>query len=113
VAVEEATVLIKAGHHIGSVDRLHYACFYAVTALLNSEGLSAPNHATAITQFNRHWVKTNRLPKEMGVFFRNMFDRMVKADYGERIEFTTAEVETWFAETRQFVNIIKNYLNEH
>jgi len=38
-AIEEARVLAGAGHWNGSVNRLYYACFYAVSALLSKHDL--------------------------------------------------------------------------
>ena len=112
-ALDEAMLLFKGGHNPGTVSKLYYACFYAVTALLYTSGFVGHKHSGVISAFHQNWIKTGRLPKEMGDFFSAMFDRRLKGDYKDEIEFTTADVETWFEETRQFVGAIKSYLDEH
>lgn len=65
-ALEEAEVLYKSNHLNASVNRLYYACFYAVSALLLNEGLSSSKHSGIRSLFNQHWVKTGRVSKELG-----------------------------------------------
>lgn len=43
-AMEDARILAKAGRWNACVNRLYYACFYAVSALLVRHGLSSPKH---------------------------------------------------------------------
>ena len=42
-ALEDARILLGRARLQGAVNRLYYACFYAVTALLFSEGHAAAN----------------------------------------------------------------------
>lgn len=44
-ALEEARLLADHGHSNAAVNRLYYACFYAVSALLSSRGLSSARHS--------------------------------------------------------------------
>ena len=43
-AIEEAKMLFDAGHFNAYVNRLYYACFYAVSALLLTRDLSTSKH---------------------------------------------------------------------
>ena len=60
-ALEEAEVLYKSDYLNASVNRLYYACFYAVSALLLNEGLSSSKHSGVRSLFNQHWVNCARL----------------------------------------------------
>jgi uncharacterized protein (UPF0332 family) len=40
-SIEEAKLLLENGHLHSSVNRLYYACFYVVSGLLITEGLSS------------------------------------------------------------------------
>ncbi len=42
--LEEAAVMLRTGHPYGAANRLYYACFYAVTALLLTGNLSSSRH---------------------------------------------------------------------
>lgn len=44
-ALEEADLLEKESHFNAAINRLYYACFYAVSALLISRGIAAQTHA--------------------------------------------------------------------
>jgi len=47
-AIEEAKMLFDAGHFNAYVNRLYYACFYAVSALLLTRDLSTSKHDTCV-----------------------------------------------------------------
>jgi uncharacterized protein (UPF0332 family) len=112
-AIEEAELLLANDHFMGTVNRLYYACFYAVTALLYGDGLTSTTHNGVRTLFGEHWIKTNRLPKEMGTFYRKLFERRQKGDYTDTVAFGRAEVEAWLTETKAFVERINSWLNEN
>ena len=42
--LEEAGLLLEAGHPNAYVNRLHYACFYVASALLVRQGISTSKH---------------------------------------------------------------------
>jgi len=80
-AIRVAGAALQLGEYDDAVNRLYYACYHAVTALLHAEGLSSSKHGDAMALVDRHWVKTGRLPREFSRFFRRMFDRRQEADY--------------------------------
>jgi len=99
----EARMLLDAGCLHAAVNRLYYACFYAVSALLLSEGRSSSKHTGIRALFNREWVKTGRVPAEMGTFYRALFDHRHEADYEDLAEFDPTEVRGWLDRAVAFV----------
>ena len=63
--LEDARILANAGRWNACVNRLYYACFYAVSALLVRHGLSSSKHTGVRSLFNRHYVKTGKVPKDL------------------------------------------------
>lgn len=63
--MEDARILANAGRWNACVNRLYYACFYGVSALLARHGLSSPKHTGVRSLFNRHYVKTGKTPKKL------------------------------------------------
>lgn len=106
----EATMLAEAEHHFGSVNRIYYACFYAVTALLLSEGYSSSKHRGVLSLFDVHWMKIERLPAKMGRFYHVMFARRLVGDYSIPAAFSREEVGAWLAEATKFVQTIADLL---
>jgi len=43
--LNEAKLLFDAGYYNAAVNRLYYACFYIVSALLLTEGMSSAKHS--------------------------------------------------------------------
>ena len=106
----EAALLAHANHWNGCVNRLYYACFYAVTALLLSKGLSAATHAGVRSLFNEHFVRSGRVPGEMARFFNGLLDERQHGDYADLAEFDETEVRPWVADARRFVAFIAGML---
>lgn len=107
-ALEESNILYKSGHINASVNRLYYACFYAVSALLLNEGLSSAKHSGVRSLFNQHWVKPGRVSIELGQFYRQIFDYRQKSDYTDFVHFDKEQIKSLIEESKAFVSIIKS-----
>ena len=105
-SLEEARILLGSGHLYGAVNRLYYACFYAVSALLLTEGQSSSKHSGVRSLFDQHWVNTGRVPAELGRLYRELFQRRQRSDYGDLARFESAEVERLNEEAVEFVKAI-------
>jgi uncharacterized protein (UPF0332 family) len=85
--LEEAAVLRDGGFLNAHVNRLYYACFYAVSALLLTEGKTSSKHSGVRALFNKEWVNQNRIPIERGRFYRRLYDSRQKGDYADFVQF--------------------------
>ena len=112
-SLREAQLLLDGGYLIGAVNRMYYACFYAVNAMLFSEGLSSSKHSGVISLFERHWIKTGRLPVEIGKYYRQLFERRQEGDYRDTAKFERDEVEEWLAGARSFVEQVADWLRSN
>jgi uncharacterized protein (UPF0332 family) len=102
----DARILADAGRWNPCVNRLYYACFYAVSALLVQEGLSSSKHTGLRSLFNRHFVKTNKVPKEKARIFNDLFERRQEGDYVDFVSFKESQVLPWIPEAEAFVENI-------
>lgn len=102
-SLAEAELLLANDHVRTAVNRLYYACFYAVSALLLTEGHSSPKHSGVRALFDQHWIVPGRLPRDIGRFYRQLFDARQKGDYADLVTFDRAEVSIWIAEAGNFV----------
>ena len=107
-SLEEALILLKRDHVNTFVNRLYYACFYAVTALLLSKGLSSSKHSGVRALFHQNFVKNGLINREMGKFYDKLFDTRQKGDYADLVYFDKKEVGSWFDEAKKFISSIKN-----
>lgn len=80
-SLEDARILADAKRWNPCVNRLYYACFYAVSALLAQEGLSSSKHSGVRSLFNQHFVKTNVIAARTAWIFNDLFERCQEGDY--------------------------------
>jgi len=79
--LEEARLMAKEGHWNACANRLYYAAFYMVSALLIQNGLASAKHSGVQGLFNRHFVKTGKVAKEHGRLYNTLFDLRQEGDY--------------------------------
>jgi uncharacterized protein (UPF0332 family) len=111
--LEEAQVLADTAHWNASVNRLYYACFYSVSALLLRNALHASKHTGIRSFFNLHFVKTGSVSKEIARIYNDLFERRQESDYADFVNFTREDVHAWISEALLFVDTITEILNEH
>lgn len=78
---KEAETMSANNHFHGAANRMYYACFYAVNALLLREGLSATKRSGVRSLFNRHYIKTGIISADAGVIYNTLFDIRQTSDY--------------------------------
>ncbi|HXL58252.1 MAG TPA: HEPN domain-containing protein [Chitinophagaceae bacterium] len=88
----EVKVLVENEFWNTAVNRIYYACFYAVTALLIKNGLNTQTHAGTRQMFGLHFVKTAIIAKESGNFYTDIFDLRQTGDYEDFFDFNKATV---------------------
>ena len=107
----EAELMMNAGHLFGAANRLYYACFYAVSALLVKHDLTSGKHSGVMSLLNRHFVKPGRFPVAFGKFYSRIFDYRSKGDYADmlaRPEITQEDIKT----AKDFIETIEQMIME-
>jgi hypothetical protein len=115
-AFQEAELLLNTGHVNTCVSRLYYACYYAVSALLLTRGISAGKHSQVRALLHQQFVKGGILSRDMGRHFDRLFDSRQKSDYADFAAFNADDVAAWTVETRAFVAdvdaLVQRWLHE-
>ncbi len=109
-ALEEAVALLKAGYANAYVNRLYYACFYAVSALLLTRNISTSKHRHLRALLHQDYVKPGRVSEQMGKHFDLLFDSRHEGDYEDFVLFETEDVRPWLEPTRSFVEQIADLI---
>ncbi len=109
-ALEDVRILADAGRWNTSVNRLYYACFYAVSALLIKEGLSSFKHSGVRSLFNRHYVKAGKVPREMAQIYNDLFERRQESDYLDFIRFDQSQVHAWIPKVQEFIKLVETII---
>jgi hypothetical protein len=107
---EEALILAKEERWNAVINRLYYACFYAVIALLIKNNISTQTHDGARTQFGLIFVKTGIIDKESGKLFSKLFDYRQKGDYGDLFDYDEELTKPLINKVNEFIIEIKKHL---
>lgn len=104
--MDEARLLLNAGHGNATVNLRYYACFYAVSALLLADGISTSKHTHVRSILHRDYVKSGRVPQEMGKHPDLLFNSRQESDYADLVTFEPEEIHSWMERTKRFVQCI-------
>jgi uncharacterized protein (UPF0332 family) len=107
---EEALILAKEERWNAVINRLYYACFYAVIALLIKNNIATQTHDGARTQFGLFFVKTGIIDKESGKLFSKLFDYRQKGDYGDLFDYDVELTMPLINKVKEFLIEIKKHL---
>ena len=77
----EIEILRQASLWDNIANRLYYAAFHAVSALLINDRHPVGTHQGAVVMLHQHYVKTGILPKEDGAFYSQLQTLREKSDY--------------------------------
>ena len=102
---------ISSGFYNTAVNRMYYACFYAVSALLVAHQIEVKSHDGTRLKFSQHFILTGVLPKDFGKFYRVIFEKRSAGDYDDFITHDLKSAESLYPETQQFVYRIKELVD--
>ncbi len=71
-----------------SLNRAYYACFYAASAVLLTEGRHFVKHAGVRSALHKHLIHNGRLCKELGDAYDSLMSTRQKADYETLVSWT-------------------------
>ena len=92
------------------VNRAYYAIFYAALAILATVGEETSKHSGVIALFDKHFIKTGVLPKEMGKFLHTAFDIRQTADYEDKADISREMARQILAFANEFVISVEKKL---
>lgn len=111
VTFEEAKALAEINQWNGVVNRLYYAAFYAVSALLLKKEIYTKTHSGLKSKFNEEIIKKGELAVSSGEVYNYLFNLRSSGDYGDFIVFTKEEIEPLIERTANLINEIKKLIN--
>jgi len=108
---EAAKVLADNGFWNSAVNRLYYAVFYAVNALLVMNKIQTKSHSATKSQFSLNFVKTGKFDKKYGRLLAELYDWRQKGDYDNIFDYDNDSVQPLFKPVEEFINLIENEIN--
>jgi hypothetical protein len=107
-ALASAELELNAGHTNFAVNRLYYACFYAVTALLLRDGKQFARHSAVKSEFVRTYIKPGRIDAKWNKVYQKLFDDRQEGDYIPTSTFEASDVSSSLQQAREFTDLIRS-----
>lgn len=109
--LEVAHLLIENKKWNSAINRLYYAVYYAIGALLVKAEIDTKTHSGVKTAFFLHFVKTGKIDISHGKLFADLFDWRQKGDYGDFFDFGEEDVLPVIEPVKSLINKIKQEIN--
>jgi uncharacterized protein (UPF0332 family) len=105
--LEEAKTMAETNHWNTCVNRLYYACFYAVNALLLNNNLSSAKHSGVRGLLNKHFIRTGIISKDFGKLYNSLYEYRQQCDYEDLFQMDEEIAISYINQTKQFIKSIK------
>jgi uncharacterized protein (UPF0332 family) len=76
-------------------------------ALLIYSDLKPTTHTRAKSNFSEHFIKTEKIPKELGKIYSQLFTWRQKGDYDDLFYFSKENVIPYFEPVKTLINLIE------
>jgi uncharacterized protein (UPF0332 family) len=110
--LEDAKLLATNQRWNSAINRLYYASYYAVMALLLDSDFNPTTHNGAKSNFTEHFIKTGIVDKEFGKIYAQLFTWRQKGDYDDLFDFTEDKVLPYFTPVADLLIVIEYLLTQ-
>ncbi len=90
-----------------SVNRLYYASFYAVGALLFRDGIVSKSHSGIKSAFFQYYIKTQKIDIKFSQLYSDLLDWRQKGDYSDFFDFSEKDVTPLIEPVEELIKEIK------
>lgn len=106
----EARLMINEGYLNGAINRLYYACYYIVIALLIKTGVSAQTHAGTKQMLGLHFVVAGKLSPKISSIYATLFEKRHSSDYDDFAYYDNETLEKLYPKANEFIETIEKLL---
>ena len=103
--------LLRDGFYGDAINRIYYAVYYAVSALLYIHKLYPKTYRGMKSLFNKEFIQTGLIDKTYGDFYSHIFAKRFEADYEDFFQIDVARTEEYYNEAKKLIEIIEDILN--
>lgn len=101
--------MLAAGEYKGANNRAYYAIFHAINAVHALKGDAYKRHRDAIGEFNKHYVKTEIFPRDIGRKIGEAEEIRHASDYDDFYIASREESERQVAVAEEFIQLVEKY----
>ena len=110
-SLKVASSMIEDQYYSFAVNRIYYAVFYAVSALVYTKKLYPKSHTGLKILFNREFILPGLIKHEYEKFYSAIFAKRMEADYADLFEISSENAKQYYNEAENFVSLIEQMIN--
>ena len=108
----EVETLIENNLWNGAANRLYYAVFHAVSALLIHDGHQVSTHQGSHALFGLHYIKSEKLPAEFGRLYSQLQTMREESDYNCLYDVTPEELTEKIDPAKRLIAAIETMISK-
>lgn len=108
--LKEAEVMIRESFYNAAINRMYYACYYAVVALLLKYDIQTQTHNGVRTMLGLHFVATGKIPLKIGKTFTTLFEKRHSGDYDDFVYCDKEMVDELYPQAKLFIETMSELL---
>lgn len=109
---EEIEILANANRWSGAANRLYYAVFHAVSALLIHDGFAISTHKGSHAMFHLHYVKSGIFDIEYGRLYSQLQTMREQSDYNCVYEISSDELRERIEPAKKLIALIEDRIRQ-
>jgi uncharacterized protein (UPF0332 family) len=109
---DDAKILAENKRWNSTINRLYYAAYYAVSALLIHNDMNPGTHTGVKLKFSESFIKEKIIGKEYGKIFSQLFTWRQKGDYDDLFDFSEEIVLPYFNPVFELIQLIGEEINK-
>lgn len=107
---DDALLLATNKKWNSAINRLYYAAFYAVSALILLENQSTFTHNGVKISFSEKFIKTGRIEVSFGKLYSQLFTWRQKGDYDDLFDFDEKTVAPYLEPVKTLIEKISELI---
>lgn len=110
--LREVELLIENNFWNAAINRMYYACFYAVGALLVQRSIETSSHSGTRLKFGQLFVKTGLIDRSLGKHYSDLFEKRHKGDYNDFFDYDEDTVRGLFPKTKDLIDQVDSLIQK-
>ena len=100
----------RLGDYRAAANRVYYAVFHAIRAVLAMDEIDMSKHSAVISEFRRRYLKTDILDRRFSGLITDAFEIRNESDYDDFYIVVKADVDQEIEDAKEFLETIRDYL---
>jgi uncharacterized protein (UPF0332 family) len=110
-SLESARREYEEGRLSFAMNRIYYACFYALTAIFRDKDKMFKKHKGLRSDLHRDLIRNGIVEDRWGKFFDDVFEARQRGDYMPMVTFEPDQLADFLQQAEHFLKVMEKLIN--